>query len=323
MSKIMFVGDVHIKGIAPASRKETPEQYREVIIGKIKSVQSICREQGISNVIFLGDVYDNNTGINDELESEIWITLKEMRDDGIGVYSIIGNHDMYFNNEKDFKVTKLFKAFLGNIITHLDDIVIDNVYIKGIDFGKDFIPAIPNSKYSIMVGHCFYENEKFGGIGNENLTKDKCINLGYHAYVLGHDHTPYPTIKEKSYCVVRPGALTRGTSKTCNIYRKINVALFDTEKLEWSEVEIPSKPGTEVFLDKVLYNKSQANDDIDLNSLIDQLIVKKNPDFYDFLDENEETAKIKFKELYPDIKKILIEHCEALGIYRKVEQDVN
>ena len=31
MSKIMFVGDVHIKGIAPASRKETPEQYREVI----------------------------------------------------------------------------------------------------------------------------------------------------------------------------------------------------------------------------------------------------------------------------------------------------
>ena len=64
-------------------------------------------------------------------------------------------------------------------------------------------------------------------------------------------------------------------------------------------------------------------DDINLNNLIDELIVKKNPDFYDFLDENEEAAKEKFKDKYPEIKRILTEHCEALGIYRKVEQDVN
>ena len=321
MSKIMFVGDVHVKGIAPASRKETPEQYRKVIIDKIKSIQNICKEQNIENVIFLGDFYDNNTGIHDELESEIWITLKEMKNNGIGIYSIIGNHDMYFNNEKDFKVTKLFKAFLGEIITHLDELTIDDVHIKGIDFGKDFIQEESYCRYSIMVGHCFYENERFGGTGNGNLTDEKCNNLGYSAYVLGHDHSPYPTITTSGYTVIRPGSLTRGTSKTCNLYRKINVALFNTKDLSWSEIEIPSKPGSEIFLDKVIYNKSQA-DDIDLNNLIDQLIVKKNPDFYDFLDGNEENAKIKFKELYPEIKDILVKHCEALGIYRKVE-DVN
>ena len=320
MSKIMFVGDVHIKGIAPASRKETPEQYREVITNKIKSIENICERDNISNVIFLGDVYDNNTGINDELESDIWITLTDMRNKGIGIYSIIGNHDMYYNNEKDFKVTRLFKAFLGNIITHLDGITIDGVHIKGIDFGKDFVPAIQNNKYTIMVGHCFYENERFGGTGNGNLTHEKCIELGYKAYVLGHDHSPYPTVDVSGYKVIRPGSLTRGTSKTCNLYRKINVAVFDTETLEWSEIEIPSKPGNEVFLDKVIYNKSQTND-IDLNSLIDQLIVKKNPDFYDYLDENRENAKVKFKDSYQDIENILINHCEAFGIYRKVNDE--
>ncbi len=320
MSKIMFVGDVHIKGVAPASRKETPEQYREVISNKIKSLETICERDNISNVIFLGDVYDNNTGINDELESDIWITLTDMRNKGIGIYSIIGNHDMYYNNEKDFKVTRLFKAFLGNIITHLDDLTIDGVHIKGIDFGKDFIQEETYCKYSIMVGHCFYENERFGGTGNGNLTDDKCNNLGYSAYVLGHDHSPYPTIKTSGYTIIRPGSLTRGTSKTCNLYRKINVAIFDTETLEWSETEVPSKPGNEVFLDKVIYNKSQT-DDINLNNLIDELIVKKNPDFYDFLDENRESAKERFKELYPEIENILVNHCEALGIYRKVDND--
>ncbi len=320
MSKIMFVGDVHIKGVAPASRKETPEQYREVISNKIKSLETICERDNISNVIFLGDVYDNNTGINDELESDIWITLTDMRNKGIGIYSIIGNHDMYYNNEKDFKVTRLFKAFLGNIITHLDDLTIDGVHIKGIDFGKDFIKEESIWKYSIMVAHCFYENEKFGGTGNSNLTHDKCLNLGYKAYVLGHDHSPYPTVDTSGYKVIRPGSLTRGTSKTCNLYRKINVAVFNTESLLWSEVEVPSKPGNEVFLDKVIYNKSQT-DDINLNNLIDELIVKKNPDFYDFLDENRESAKERFKELYPEIENILVNHCEALGIYRKVDND--
>ena len=320
MSKIMFVGDVHIKGIAPASRKETPEQYREVISGKIKALETICERDNISNVIFLGDVYDNNTGINDELESDIWITLKDMRDKGIGIYSIIGNHDMYFNNEKDFKVTKLFKAFLGNIITHLDEITIDGVHIKGIDFGKDFIKEESIWKYSIMVGHCFYENERFGGTGNGNLTHEKCLGLGYKAYVLGHDHSPYPTVDVSGYKIIRPGSLTRGTSKTCNLYRKINVAVFNTESLLWSETEVPSKPGNEVFLDKVIYNKSQA-DDINLNNLIDELIVKKNPDFYDFLDENREVGKERFKDLYPEIENILVNHCEALGIYRRVDNE--
>ena len=53
MSKIVFAGDLHLKGIAPASRKETPEQYRETIINKIKNIQSICKGLNVSHLIFL------------------------------------------------------------------------------------------------------------------------------------------------------------------------------------------------------------------------------------------------------------------------------
>ena len=320
MSKVIFVGDTHLSGINPSSRKETREQYRQLLLDKLDYIKQICINQGAKNVIILGDVFNNNSGISNIFESEIWDKFLEFKAENIQLHTIVGNHDMTFQNENEFKGTYLYKAFLVGVINHLDEVTIDSVTIKGFDYLQDYIPTDKlNNKsfYNICVAHSFYENERFGGTGNSNLTKPWCEELGYDAYVLGHDHVPYGDVEEPLFKVIRPGSMTRGTSKTCNLYRKVNVSMFDTVTHEWSLVEIPTKPGTEVFNEKVILSK-----DVDLNikEIITNLDYSQHTDTYDIIARNEESGRESLKEDYDDVINVIVQNLEAVGIYKRLEE---
>ena len=315
MAKILFIGDTHLSAINPISRKETREQYRELLLNKLESVRQICLQDNINNVIILGDVFNNNSGIMNSFEVDIWTKFLEFKANGIELYTIIGNHDMLFQNDSEFKGTYLNKAFITGIIKHLDEITIDNIYIKGIDFGKDFIPNDNTTYYSILVGHCFYENERFGGMGNGNLTKQKCLDLNYKAYVLGHDHTPYDIVDEINYKVIRPGSLIRGTSKTCNLYRKVTVAIFDSSINSWEYREIPTKPGKEVFNDRIFIQKEEDLD-INIDNLLQNLTASKDMNIYDIIDQDKQNAELELKEEYKDCLDLITKYLEANGIFR-------
>lgn len=321
MSKVMFVGDPHLTSIGPSSRKETREQYRQLLLDKLEHIRQICLNKEIGTVVFLGDMFNNNSGIINSFEADIWSKFIEFKTNNILCCTIVGNHDMAFQNETEFKGTYLFKAFLTGVIKHLNEIYIDNVTIKGVDFNKDFtkVNNLTNTGiYNICVAHSFYENERFGGLGNSNLTDEKCRELGYNAYVLGHDHVPYADVVEPTYTVIRPGSMTRGTSKTCNLYRKVQVAIFDTITYKWSYEEIPTRPGTEVFNEKVIMSK-----DIDLNleKLLENFSASKGMNIYDIIDKHEEIGKTTLKEKYDEVIKTIVNYCETVGIYRKLEDN--
>lgn len=322
MSKIMFVGDIHLSAINPISRKETREQYRQLLLDKLESIRQICLKENIFNVIILGDVFNNNSGIMNTFETDIWAKFLEFKSNGIDLYTIVGNHDMLFQNESEFKGTYLYKAFITGIIKHLDELYVDNVTIKGIDFNKDFISVDNLTKpsiYNILTGHCFYENERFGGVGNGNLTNQKCLDLKYNAYVLGHDHTPYDLVDKVTYKVIRPGSIVRGTSKTCNLYRKVTVAIFDTLTYNWEYREIPTKPGKEVFNDKI-FIKKEENLDININNLLQNLTASKDTDVYDVIDKDKENALQELKEDYTSCMNLIVKYFEANGMYRLSEE---
>jgi DNA repair exonuclease SbcCD nuclease subunit len=314
MAKIMFVGDIHLTGIAPASRKETNEQYRQVQLDKLDSIKNICKDNSISNVIILGDVFNNNSSISNYFETDIWSKFLEFKELGIDVYTIIGNHDMIFQNDEEFKGSYLYKSFLAGIIKHLDNIKIDGVYIKGFDYNKDFIQCEEYCRYSICVAHSFYENSLFGGFGNSNLTDEKCIDLSFNSYVLGHDHTQYSDLNTDKYTVIRPGSLLRGTSKTCNLYRNVTVSIFDTSNLSWSSVNIPIKKGEEVFKEKVFVEKSM---DLNLDKLLESFSYSKDMGLYDVIDNRESIGRDLLKEDYDGVINIITTYCESVGIYRR------
>lgn len=220
---------------------------------------------------------------------------------------------MYYSQDLEFNKTTLYQCFITGMLNHLTDLMLDGVHITGVDYNKDFKQEKTYCRYSICVAHSFYENEQFGGIGNANLTDKKCIDLGYNAYVLGHDHVPYATIETNNYKVIRPGSLTRGTSKTCNLYRKVQVAIFDTANFEWSEIEIPTKPGLEVFNEK---NVMQKEYKMDMQEILDNLEMAYSGDVYETIDSNEESAKTSLGEIYPEVINLITDYFESHGLYR-------
>jgi hypothetical protein len=58
-------------------------------MNKLSSLIDICIENKISNVIFTGDMYNNNTGITNSFEGDIWKKLLEFKSNNIDIYSII------------------------------------------------------------------------------------------------------------------------------------------------------------------------------------------------------------------------------------------
>lgn len=295
-----------------------------MLIGKLDNILQICKSDNIEYVIFLGDLFNNNSGISNYFETEIWAKFLEFKSNNINLYTIIGNHDMMFQNDQEFKGTYLYKAFLAGIVNHLTQLDIGSTHIVGVDYNKDFKPIEYQSLYNICVAHCFYENERFGGIGNANLTCEKCRNLGYNAYVLGHDHVPYDELNIKIFPdnpyndsifkVIRPGSLTRGTSKTCNLYRKVEVVIFNTETKEWNYKEISTKPGLEVFNENVVMKKDYK---VDVQDILNNLELAYTNDVYEIINNNMNDAISKYGlDMYKKVINLLISYFESHGLYQ-------
>lgn len=316
MAKIMFIGDIHFSNNKPISRVGDSEEYKKLVLNKLLYCLNYSIENKVRICIILGDVFNTSVGTDPQYVTECYKVFKKFKAANIVLYSIIGNHDMYYQQDNEFNRTTLYQCFVTELLRHLDEINIGSVTIKGIDYNKDYIP-ISNLKltntYNICVAHSFYENERFGGTGNSNLTDIKCLDLGYNAYVLGHDHSLYDILDKGKYKVVRPGSLTRSTSKTCNIYRKVVVAIFDTDTLFWDYIEVPTIPGTDAFRDDVILSKQE---DLNLDDILLNLEYSSNNNIYDFIDSDIDRAKSIYKDDYNSIIDIITQYLESKGVYK-------
>lgn len=311
MSKIMFIRRcTSLSSQAPISRKDTNPSYPMYILDKLTMCADICKNNGIDKMIYLGDLFNSPSLSQGTYLGTCWIHLLGL---GIDQYTITGNHEIPYYNEKSFEGTALDITYKTGIVKHLDRLELDNdVVIHGLDFGKPFESIQKDGKYHICVAHAFYEND-FYGKGVDNLKAVDANRLGYDAYVLGHDHTPYAMVTENNYKVIRPGSLTRGTSKTCNLYRKVQVAVFDTLFKTWEEIEIPVKPGEEVFKERRFIEKQQQS--VDLDKIIHNLYAPEKNSIYKIIKSDSEPAKLAMKDNYNEVISLITKYLESHGIY--------
>lgn len=308
MSKIIFVGDVHLNAQTPQSRKDINPAYPTLILEKLKMVDNIAQEINAKAIIYLGDLFNSPRLNNDLYTFKCMSTLINMK---TPQYTIIGNHEMPYDRvDSLFEYTLLAQVFANGSVKHLDKLQIDDVEIVGVDYNKD-IPQSDINKYSICVAHAFYENE-FYGRGNSNITREQAFNLHYNAYVLGHDHTPYQPIEEPTYKIIRPGSLSRGTSSTCNLYRDVNIEIFDTETKIFEEYKLPVKPGEEVFKERVFLNKSI---DDSVEDIIKELDFNQSSSAYEILNQMAPTLQEKLPKTHEDVVSLIKKYFEANGIY--------
>lgn len=262
MSNIIFVGDVHLKGSSPISRKD---DYPEVILNKIKYIADYAEEIGCKHILFLGDIFDT---VNTSLQyfSYALSVFKNIRDRGIGLYTIVGNHDIRYESLDSLPTTPLGILVKSNIISLLDTLEVDDVRIVGCHYSKDPEQNKYTNNYSILLLHKFYE----AGFGEVPLTREDTINLGYDTYILGHDHKPYSTqvIRDglKTIQIYRTGSLARNSSDQYNRIRVPRFLVFNTDDKSYEYVNVQAESGFDIF-----FEQQAEQETISMKELVDYL----------------------------------------------------
>lgn len=262
MSKIIFVGDVHLKGSSPISRKDN---YPETILNKLQFVWDYANTIDCTTVIFLGDIFDT---VNTSLQyfSHCLTIFKKIVCSGIDLYTIVGNHDLRYDSMETLPITPLGILVKSEAIKILDSLTVDDVFIKGCHFPDSPEQNSQRDLYSILLLHRFYES----GFNENPITKEDAQSLGYDSYILGHDHKPYSTIKiegeDKLIKVMRPGSLARNSSDQYNRLRKPRVLVMETMDKSFQYVEVPSESGMDIF-----FEKEKEKEVISMKELVDYL----------------------------------------------------
>lgn len=93
MSKILILGDTHF-GIAAAS-----EYYLDMQRRFFTNLRYYMRDNGITTMLHLGDLYDNRKSIDIRvLKQSTEFFTRPLIGDGIDVWILVGNHDTVYKN---------------------------------------------------------------------------------------------------------------------------------------------------------------------------------------------------------------------------------
>ena len=232
--KIAIVGDPHITEYI----RERTDDYLTAVLRKLEYIA-----ERADRVILLGDVFDKPTN-TDYLFYRVYSLMR--RHEG-KFMSLLGNHDI-INRNYDV----LNKTTIGSLAkTGVLQLLTEDFTLDGQDFVVSFcerdkreIP-VDDTNEKILLGHNYYEMTP-----EESFTRQDICKLNYNMVFLGHDHQPHGEEFIGSSILVRLGSLTRKDTSAYNKDRKIQYALYDTEKKEYTIETLPetvAKKSEDVF----------------------------------------------------------------------------
>ena len=193
MAKIAILNDTHtgIRNSSDIFLENASKFYNEIMF-------PYCDAQNIKQILHLGDYYDHRKFINfKSLTHNRKSFLNPMRDRGMTMDIIPGNHDTYFKNTNDLNS---LKELLGHYMNEIHIIMKPTVMnYGGLDIAllpwitsenyEESMNFIKNCKASILGGHlelCGFDMmrgiQSHGGL-------DKNIFSRFETVISGHYHT--------------------------------------------------------------------------------------------------------------------------------------
>lgn len=276
--KIAILNDTHC-GIRNASEiflDNAAQFYNDVFF-------PYCKKHGIKQVIHLGDYYDNRKMLNIKaLNHNRKHFLNPLRENGMHMDIILGNHDVYFKNTNYVNSLKEVLGFFMNEI-HLivDPTVLEygdtkfamlpwinsQNYDKSIDFVK-------NCKADILCGHLELSGfDLMKGMENKHGMDHKIFSK-FELVMSGHYHT-----KSSKDNVHYLGSQMEFFWSDADDPKFFHV--FDTEDRTLTPVHNPH-----TLFEKIIYNDSQVDyNELNLDGLdgkFVKVIVVEKKDTYTF-----------------------------------------
>jgi DNA repair exonuclease SbcCD nuclease subunit len=240
-------------------------------------------ENGITEVIDLGDTFDHRKYINFNIlqrTERMW--FNKLREKNIKLHCIVGNHTTYFKNTNDLNSIDLLTRNSDNVTSYAEarDITLTDgtelLFIPWINSEnkEKSIETINNSKSSVAFGHLdiagFYMNNDFkskSGMPSELFSK-------FDSVYTGHFHK-----KSDNGTIYYLGTAYQINWSDYGENKGFHV--FDTETLEMEFI-----PNPYTILEKIFYDDEKTNyDEFDIkpyDNKIVKLIVSNKTDFYKF-----------------------------------------
>lgn len=271
---IAFLGDTHFDNRSPESRVD---DLMVTAVSKMNDILNTCISRNVEALFLSGDVY-NRVAVTHESVNVFGECLLKFKENGIRLFTILGNHDILRNSFDNFDRSPLQTMFTFGVIEHinLENRVIicnksamdnsrirvdDSILVTPVDYFEYPPKAEESAKVNILLAHMFYNQSALMADEKHNLSRDVVRNLGYDYVVLGHDHEKY----DIEYCgkstVIRSGSLLRGTSHSYNFTRKpcfviMSNLIGSLKDIKVEEVEIKHLPYEDVASSYVLNKRS-------------------------------------------------------------------
>ncbi len=259
MSKIALITDIHF-----GARNDSlifdnyfRRFYDEVFFPYIDKHE-------IKTVVDLGDTFDRRKYINFNIANNCReYFFDPLRDRGISVHMIVGNHDTYFKNSNRVNSPALLLRDYENIVSYYgpSDAVIDDLSIAIVPWVcaenyKDTLEFIKTTKSQVMFGHLELAGfEMHRGQVSEHGTIDIQLLDGFDLVCSGHFHH-----KSRNRNIHYLGAPYEMTWSDYDDLRGFHI--FDTETRELQFIQNPF-----FIFHKVIYNDTDAT----LESLLESI----------------------------------------------------
>lgn len=327
MSKLMFVGDVHIADKAPGGRVD---DYRAAIICKLQTIGKMCAEQNIDRVIFLGDIFHDKRAsrARPNLIQELQATFNQYP---CQIDVVPGNHDMgpagLSSVMKDQPLGVLVRGSQVHLLTGIDESQDYWLIGRPYDSHKDDNPGYYSMtveeldtiqagerKPRILAAHGSLLEP--GGIRPfPHVPVEQVPNvLDYDLVAAGHIHENlgmHEFGNAENKCIfANVGSISRVARTQANYLRTLQVlvvAVQDKAPIEITSVEIPGVvPALEVFGKDEVKERAEPSSD-SIRKFIDSL---KNNTTLDVLSIPEIIASLP-DDLEQEVKDLVQYYVEA------------
>lgn len=243
--KLLFVGDMHLRSATPARRKD---DFASAQFAKVSQIFDIAR-QNEAVIVQTGDIFDTESS---DLKTMVRY-LPMFLDYEHGVYSAIGNHDVYGASIDTVPRTALgLFASVGavKLLGHEPAVLGGGqVSICGTSYMHDGEPKPdPGMPHNILVVHDMILVDKIWKEQDHfTYAYDYAIqHSDWDVILCGHYHYSFEH-RQGQVLVVNPGAVVRIKASKGDMALKPSVVLYDTvtRKSEW--VTLNHAPVEEVF----------------------------------------------------------------------------
>jgi len=248
--KILYVADMHLRTLKPVNRID--EDYFQVQFNKLKQIKDFIKKNKIKYLFIGGDIFDISVGSMRLLVEvmKFFTKLSKLCE----IYTIVGNHDFIGANLNTLNKVCLGVLFASERVKKLDELELNNLYIKGIDYRiipdlsdyelKKLSPG--NSKLKrIIISHDMITPH--ASFPFEVLPVNK-IKTSADLILCSHYHMPFVK-KVKDTTFLNPGSLMRIRLIEENTKRTPQMLLIDLtgNKIQYEFIKLKVCKGNEVF----------------------------------------------------------------------------